>query len=151
MDQIWPEIIVVYENEYRRIRIRRNVRLSWWPVWRWLSFGMLSWVLWQKLSNVLEVLTTSTIVEVSISETLKRDYMAQHLRRHLSSNTNLLHAFKRDIWADAFWLSPADIYCVHFTADKTLYFRDDDEFLIRFLRPTKFYPESALQLVSKCL
>jgi len=34
-------------------------------------------------------------------------------------------------------------------ADKTLYFRDDDEFLIRFLRPTKFYPESALQLMKR--
>jgi hypothetical protein len=41
------------------------------------------------------------------------------------------------------------MHFVYFTADKTLYFRDDDEFLIKFLRPTKFYPESALQLVRK--
>jgi len=34
-------------------------------------------------------------------------------------------------------------------AEKTLYFRDDDEFLIKFLRPTKFYPESALQLMKR--
>lgn len=34
-------------------------------------------------------------------------------------------------------------------AETTLYFRDDDEFLIRFLRPTKFYPESALQLMKR--
>ncbi|KAJ9574885.1 hypothetical protein L9F63_007948, partial [Diploptera punctata] len=33
--------------------------------------------------------------------------------------------------------------------DKTIYFRDDDEFLIRFLRPTKFYPESALALMKR--
>jgi hypothetical protein len=41
------------------------------------------------------------------------------------------------------------ISTVYSTAETTLYFRDDDEFLIRFLRPTKFYPESALQLVRK--
>jgi hypothetical protein len=34
-------------------------------------------------------------------------------------------------------------------AEKTLYFRDDDEFLIKFLRPTKFYPESALELMKR--
>jgi len=34
-------------------------------------------------------------------------------------------------------------------AETTLYFRDDDEFLIKFLRPTKFYPESALQLMKR--
>lgn len=33
-------------------------------------------------------------------------------------------------------------------ADKTIYFRDDDEFLLIFLRPCKFYPESAHALVS---
>nr|CAD7577564.1 unnamed protein product [Timema californicum] len=32
-------------------------------------------------------------------------------------------------------------------ANKNLHYRDDDEFLIRFLRPTKFYPESALALM----
>jgi hypothetical protein len=41
------------------------------------------------------------------------------------------------------------MYILYFTAETTLYFRDDDEFLIRFLRPTKFYPESALDLVSR--
>lgn len=29
-----------------------------------------------------------------------------------------------------------------------LYFRDDEEFLIMFLRPCHFYPESAIKLVS---
>jgi retinaldehyde-binding protein 1 len=33
-------------------------------------------------------------------------------------------------------------------ADKLIHFRDDDEFLLIFLRPCKFYPESALELVS---
>lgn len=33
-------------------------------------------------------------------------------------------------------------------ADKTLHYRDDDEFLLIFLRPCKFYPESAHKLVS---
>ncbi|XP_063236658.1 alpha-tocopherol transfer protein-like isoform X2 [Bacillus rossius redtenbacheri] len=32
-------------------------------------------------------------------------------------------------------------------ARKDLYFRDDNDFLLRFLRPTKFYPESALELM----
>lgn len=31
--------------------------------------------------------------------------------------------------------------------DPTLYFRDDDEFLTIFLRPCKWYPESAYELV----
>ncbi|XP_068084620.1 retinaldehyde-binding protein 1 [Anabrus simplex] len=33
--------------------------------------------------------------------------------------------------------------------DPKLKFRDDDEFLIRFLRPTKFYPESAFALMQR--
>jgi hypothetical protein len=62
--------------------------------------------------------------------------------------------FKRHFQVDAYWCVLLKdvlrlIYALSSTADTTLYFRDDDEFLIRFLRPTKFYPESALQLVSK--
>ncbi|KAK7788490.1 hypothetical protein R5R35_011932 [Gryllus longicercus] len=34
-------------------------------------------------------------------------------------------------------------------ANPGLKFRDDDEFLIRFLRPTKFYPESAYSLMQR--
>lgn len=33
--------------------------------------------------------------------------------------------------------------------DKTLYFRTDDEFLTIFLRPCKYYPESAYQLMKR--
>lgn len=33
--------------------------------------------------------------------------------------------------------------------EKTIHFGDTDEILIRYLRPVKFYPESALALVSK--
>lgn len=33
--------------------------------------------------------------------------------------------------------------------DKTIYFRTDDEFLIIFLRPCKFYPESAYALMQR--
>lgn len=33
--------------------------------------------------------------------------------------------------------------------DETLHFRDDDEMLMIFLRPTKFYPESALALMRR--
>lgn len=32
--------------------------------------------------------------------------------------------------------------------DDTLFFRDDDEFLMIFLRPCKFYAQSAYELVS---
>lgn len=32
-----------------------------------------------------------------------------------------------------------------------LFYGDDDNFLIIFLRPCKWYPESALKLVSTCL
>lgn len=34
-------------------------------------------------------------------------------------------------------------------ADDTIHFRDDDEFLMIFLRPCKFYAKSAHELVSK--
>lgn len=34
--------------------------------------------------------------------------------------------------------------------DDTIYFRDDDEFLMIFLRPCKFYAQSAYELVSSC-
>lgn len=34
------------------------------------------------------------------------------------------------------------------SANKDLYYPDDDDFLTIFLRPTKYYPESALKLVS---
>lgn len=33
--------------------------------------------------------------------------------------------------------------------DPTIHFRDDDDFLKIFLRPCKFYPESAFALVSR--
>lgn len=33
--------------------------------------------------------------------------------------------------------------------NKDLYYPNDDDFLTVFLRPTKFYPESALKLVSR--
>lgn len=33
--------------------------------------------------------------------------------------------------------------------DKTLYFCTDDDFLMIFLRPCKFYPESALELMKR--
>lgn len=33
--------------------------------------------------------------------------------------------------------------------DKTLHFRTDDDFLIIFLRPCKFYPESAFALIQR--
>ena len=33
--------------------------------------------------------------------------------------------------------------------DKTLYFRTDDDFLMIFLRPCKFYPESAYKLMRR--
>lgn len=33
--------------------------------------------------------------------------------------------------------------------DKTLYFSTDDDFLMIFLRPCKFYPDSALQLMKR--
>lgn len=32
--------------------------------------------------------------------------------------------------------------------NKDLFYRDDDDFLVTFLRPCKFYPESAIALVS---
>lgn len=32
--------------------------------------------------------------------------------------------------------------------NKDLYYADDDEFLMIFLRPCKFYPQSAIKLVS---
>lgn len=32
--------------------------------------------------------------------------------------------------------------------EKSIYYKDTDDILIRYLRPTKFYPESALKLVS---
>lgn len=32
---------------------------------------------------------------------------------------------------------------------KELYYGDDDEFLLTFLRPCKFYPESAIEFVSE--
>lgn len=35
------------------------------------------------------------------------------------------------------------------TEDKTLYFSTDDDFLMIFLRPCKFYPESALELMRR--
>lgn len=35
--------------------------------------------------------------------------------------------------------------------DKDIYFKDDDETLTIFLRPCKWYPESAHELVSKCI
>ncbi|XP_049775675.1 retinaldehyde-binding protein 1 [Schistocerca cancellata] len=34
-------------------------------------------------------------------------------------------------------------------ADPTLHYRDDDDFLIRFLRPTKYYPKSAHELMKR--
>lgn len=36
-----------------------------------------------------------------------------------------------------------------FTEDKVLYYRTDDEFLLIFLRPTHFYPESAYALMQR--
>lgn len=42
-------------------------------------------------------------------------------------------------------------WCViwNFAEDQTLYFRSDDEFLLIFLRPCKFYPESAFALMKR--
>ncbi|XP_077301030.1 clavesin-1-like [Arctopsyche grandis] len=34
-------------------------------------------------------------------------------------------------------------------ADRTIHYRDDDEFLLIFLRPCKFYPESALEFMRR--
>ncbi|PSN38163.1 hypothetical protein C0J52_14548 [Blattella germanica] len=45
------------------------------------------------------------------------------------------------------WSKPC--YGESYATDTTIYYRDDDEFLIRFLRPTKFYPESALALMKR--
>lgn len=33
--------------------------------------------------------------------------------------------------------------------EKSIYYKDTDDILIRYLRPTKYYPESALALVSR--
>ena len=38
---------------------------------------------------------------------------------------------------------------MYVSEDKTLYFRKDDDFLIIFLRPCKFYPESAFALMKR--
>lgn len=46
-------------------------------------------------------------------------------------------------------LTPIDTKSSFILEDKTLYYSTDDDFLLIFLRPCKFYPESAYELMKR--